>query len=158
MTHARPLIPDVPFHPGPTYRLPPKPIRSNMPRNQESSQRSTSTENINPDINLDFEGNSPFQEGIISEAYQSPDMSFLQEPKELNDVVNTVNLIQKLLTKQADIDKILKIIQRKVLKGTYLPVEIKEIQARYSNSSYFKDIYLYLSQNKIPTSKKQLER
>ena len=32
MTHARPLIPDVPFHPGPTYRPPPKPIRSNMPR------------------------------------------------------------------------------------------------------------------------------
>ena len=23
MTHTRPLIPDVPFHPGPTYRAPP---------------------------------------------------------------------------------------------------------------------------------------
>ena len=32
MTHTRPLIPDVPFHPGPTYRPPPKPIRSNMPK------------------------------------------------------------------------------------------------------------------------------
>ena len=38
MTHTRPLIPDVPFHPGPTYRPPPKPIRSNVPRSQESSQ------------------------------------------------------------------------------------------------------------------------
>ena len=28
MTHKRPLIPDVPFYPGPTYRPPPKPIRS----------------------------------------------------------------------------------------------------------------------------------
>ena len=36
MTHTRPLIPDVPFHPGPTYRPPSKPIRSNMPRSQES--------------------------------------------------------------------------------------------------------------------------
>ena len=27
MTHKKPLIPDVPFHPGPTYRLPPKPVR-----------------------------------------------------------------------------------------------------------------------------------
>ena len=26
MTHTKPLIPDVPFHPGPTYRPPPKPI------------------------------------------------------------------------------------------------------------------------------------
>ena len=62
MTHTRPLIPDVPFHPGPTYRPPPKLIRSNMPRSQESSQSSDSSgnSNINSDINLDFEENSPF--------------------------------------------------------------------------------------------------
>ena len=47
----------------------------------------------------------------------------------------------------------LKVIQRKVLKGTYLLVEIKEIQAGYLNSPYFKDIYLYLSQNKLPSSR-----
>ena len=51
MTHTRLLIPDVPFHPGPTFRPPPKPIRSNMPRSQESSQSSPSTKNIQPDIN-----------------------------------------------------------------------------------------------------------
>ena len=55
------------------------------------------------------------------------------------------NLIEMFLPKQADIDKILKVIQRKVLKGTHLPVEIKEIQARYITSSHFKDIYLHLS-------------
>ena len=55
MTHTRPLIPDVPFHPGPTYRPPPKPIRSNMSRGQESSKSSPSPENISSDINLDFE-------------------------------------------------------------------------------------------------------
>ena len=38
MTHTKSLIPDVTFHPGPTYRPPPKPIRSNVPRSQESSQ------------------------------------------------------------------------------------------------------------------------
>ena len=26
MTHTRPLVTDVPFHPGPTYRPPHKPI------------------------------------------------------------------------------------------------------------------------------------
>ena len=60
MTHTRPLIPDVPFHPGTTYRPPPKPNRLHMPRSQESSQSSLSVENINPDVNLDFEENSPF--------------------------------------------------------------------------------------------------
>ena len=54
------LIPDVPFHPGPAYRPPPKPIRSNVPRSQESSQSSPSVKSIYPDINLDFKENSPF--------------------------------------------------------------------------------------------------
>ena len=40
-----------------------------------------------------------------------------------------------------------------VLKGTHLPLTIKEIQAGYLNSSYFKDLYLYLSQNILPSSK-----
>ena len=76
MTHTRPLIPDVPFQPGPTYRPPPKLVRSNMPRSQESSE----SINTNTDMNLDFEENSPFQEGVISEAYQRPNKSFFQEP------------------------------------------------------------------------------
>ena len=114
MTHTRPLIPDVPFHPGPTYRPPPKLIRSNMPRSQESSQSSDSSgnTNIHSDINLDFEENFPFQLGVIPEA--RPNKLFFQEPQELNDLINTSNLVQKPLPKQTDIDKILKVIQRKV--------------------------------------------
>ena len=69
MTHTRSLIPEIPFHPGPTYRPSHKPIRSNMPRSQERSQSSSSVQNINPDIDLDFEENSPFQEGVISEIF-----------------------------------------------------------------------------------------
>ena len=95
----------------------------------------------------------PFQEGIISEACQKSDKSFFQEPQELHSLVNTGNLVQRFLPKQADTDTILQVIQRKVLKGTHLPVEIKEIQAGYLSSPYFKDIYLYLTQNKLPSSK-----
>ena len=47
----------------------------------------------------------------------------------------------------------MKVIQRKVLKGTHLPVTIKETQAGYLNSPYFNDLYLYLTQNKLPCSK-----
>ena len=97
MTHTRTLILDVPFHLSPTYRPPPKPIRSNMPKSQESSPSSPSAESINPDINLDFEENSPFQEGVISETFQTMDKSFSQEPKELNNLIIMGNLIQKFL-------------------------------------------------------------
>ena len=96
MTHTRPLIPDVPFHSGPTYRPPPKPIRSSMSRSQESSQSSPNVENITSDINLDFEEDSPFQEDVISEAYQRPDKSFFEEPQALNDLITTGNLLQKV--------------------------------------------------------------
>ena len=121
--------------------------------NPQSSQSSTSIEGINPNVNFDFEENSPFQEGGMSKMFQRPDKSFLQEPKELGELLNKGNLVHKYLPKQTDIDKILKVTQRKVLKGTHLLVEIKEIQAGYLHSSYFKDIYLYLSQNKLPSSK-----
>ena len=118
----------------------------------------TKCRNINQDINLDFKENSPFQEGVVSETFQILDKSFFQDPEELNNLINMGNLIQKSLPKQADIGRILKVIQRKVFKGTHLPVEIKEIQARYLNSSHSKDIYLYLSQNKLPTSKAEIRK
>ena len=78
----------------------------------------------------------------MSKTFQRPDKSFFQEPKELGDLVNKGNLVHKYLPKQTDIDKILKVIQRKELKGTHLPVMIKEIQAGYLHSSYFKDILI----------------
>ena len=109
--------------------------------------------NQNTGINLDIEENSPFQEGIISQTIQRLDKMFFQNPKRLEDIIDMGNMIHKFLPRQTDIDKILHIIQRKVLKGTYLPVEIKEIQAGYLHSPYFKEIYQYLSQNKLPHSK-----
>ena len=81
-----------------------------------------------------------------------------QEPKELGDLINKRNLINKYLPKQTDIDKILDIIQRKVLRGTHLLVKIREIQAGYLHSPYFKDSYLYLSQNRLPSSKLMIRR
>ena len=69
------------------------------------------------------------------------------------DLVDTSKLVQKFLPKQADIDKILDIIRRKVLKGTHLPITIKEIRASYLTSPYFKDFYRYLAQNKLPNKR-----
>ena len=62
------------------------------------------------------------------------------------------------MPRQTDIDKILKIIQRKVLRGTHLPVEVKEIQVGYLQSPYLKDLYQYLLQNKLPGSKSAIKK
>ena len=155
MTNKNPLIQNVPFHPSPVYKPPPKLIKQDV-SDPQSSQNSPDIDNINP--NFDFEENSPFQEGTMSKTFQRPDKSFFQEPKEFGNLINKENLIHKYLPKQTDIDKMLEVIQRKVLKGTHLPIEIKEIQAGYLDSSYLKDLYLYLSQNKLPSSKMAIKR
>ena len=135
--------PDVLLHLDPIHKplLKQQNVDKVIPTNQDTS------------INLDIEENSPFQEGIISETIQRLDKMFFQNPKRLEDIIDMGNLIHKFLPRQTDIDKILHIIQRKVLKGTHLPIEIKEIQAGYLHSPYFKEIYQYLSQNKLPHSK-----
>ena len=110
------------------------------------------------DRKVEIEENSPFQEGIISEIYERPNTSYVQEPQELKDLIDITNVIQKFLPKQTDIDKILEIIKRKVLKGAHLPLTIKEIQAGYLSSPYFKDLYLFLSQNKLPSKRSAIKK
>ena len=134
---------ELPFHPDQIYRPPPSPPENLQPQNSESKV------DTSPKIYIELEENSLYQEGIISEAYQRPDKSYFEELKDLESLVNTSRLVQKFLPKQAEIDKILKIIQEKVLKGTHLPVIINDIQAGNLISSYFKDICLYLSPKEI---------
>ena len=109
-------------------------------------------------VEIEENSHSPFQEGIISEIYERPNTSYIQEPQELKGLIDTTKLIQKFLPKQIDIDKILDIIKRKILKGTHLPLTIKEIQAGYLNSPYFKDLYLFLSQNRLPNKRSSIKK
>ena len=130
----------------PQNRPPPKPP-DKLPKKQEVESSK-----------IEIEENSPFQESIISEVYERPDKSYFQEPIELKDLIDTNNIIQQFLPKQTDIDKILEVIRKKVLKGTHLLLMIKEIQAGYLSSLYFKDIYLYLAQNRLPVKKSAIKR
>ena len=140
----------IPIYPDPLMKPPPR-----LPDVKKQDDRKINLDS-DLEINKDFEENSPYQEGIISEIHQRPDRSQLLEPSEFADLINTNNIVKKYLPKQRDMDKILKIIQRKVVKGTHHPVAIKEIQVGYLNSPYFKDLYLYLTQNKLPSSKSMI--
>ena len=69
----KPFLPDVPLHPDLLHK--PSSIQQNASKVRQINQNAT--------INVDFEENSPFQEGIISETIQRPDKSFFQNPKVL---------------------------------------------------------------------------
>ena len=73
-------------------------------------------------------------------------------------MIDTNNIIQQFLLKQTDIDKILEVIKRRVLKGMHLPLTIKEIQSGYLSSLYFKDIYIYLAHNRLPSKRVAMRR
>ena len=143
----------IPSYHDPYVRPPPKPPDILDPLNSWEDLLDNDL-----DRKVEIEENLPFQEGIISETYERPDNSYMQEPQELTDMIDTTKLIQKYLPKQMDIDKILDIIKRKVLKGTHLPLTIKEIQAGYLTSPYFKDLYLFLSQNKLPSKRSTIKK
>ena len=117
--------PDVLLHPDPLHTSLPKKQNNPFPTSQDTS------------INLESGENSPFQESIISETIQRLNKMFFQNPKRLKDIIRMGNLIHKFLPKQMDIDKILHVIQKKMLKGTHLPVG-------YLHCPYFKEIYQYL--------------
>ena len=83
---CKPFQPDIPLHPDLFYK-------------PTSLQQKVNKINQNPNTNLDFEETLPFQEGIISETIQRPDKSFFQNPKELEDLINTGNFIHRFLSK-----------------------------------------------------------
>ena len=140
----------IPFYPDPTLRLPTRP--------PDLKETRRDLLDLDMDRNIDFEENFPYQEGIISETYETPDRPYFTEPSELKDLIDTTKLVKKFLPKQTDIDKILDIIKRKVLKGTHLPITIKEIQAGYLTSPYFKDLYLYVAQKKLPSKRSAIHK
>ena len=68
INNSKPFLPDVPLHLDLLYK-------------PSSLHQNTNNINHKPNINLEFEENSPFQEGVISETIQRPDKSFFQNLK-----------------------------------------------------------------------------
>ena len=71
------------------------------------------------------------------------------------DRAKTVN---KFLLKQGDIDRLIAKINKKVLRDTNLCVDLKDLKAAYLTSPHFRDIYLYLLQNRLPLGKGAAKR
>ena len=82
---------DIQMYPNPIYRHPPKPTEILL---QEIPRKLM---DLDVDINKDFEENSPYQEGVISETYHRSDRSYLEELPELDSLINTGKLVKKSL-------------------------------------------------------------
>ena len=124
----------------PEFVLPPivVPLNDRPPPKPPNIDETNTDLHQGPDPRMDIEENSPHQEGIITKSYVAPDQSYLDQPQELIKLVNTLKFIQRHLPWQANIGKIINVIKRKVLKGTHLPITIKDIQAGHLNSPFLR--------------------
>ena len=61
----------------------------------------------------------------------------------------------KNLVKETDIDRLLAVLNRKILTRSRFPDGLKDLEAAYTHSAYFKDIYEYLRYNKLPSNSRK---
>ena len=103
--------------------------RHHLDPNQAVTHRSEVcyTENIEmnfPEDQLDkeIENNSPYQEEATGHEYTKTTEKHYKDSPDLKQQINTSEVVHNFLSKQMDLHKVLKLIERKVLSRTYLPM------------------------------------
>ena len=96
---AQPIEPTADHRPIPPHhelfvRSPPRPPNATTVRDN-----SKDLSDLDMDRKIKFEENSSHQEGVISETYERTDKSYIEEPTELKDLIDTTKLIQMFLPK-----------------------------------------------------------
>ena len=79
-------------------------------------------------------------------------------PPPLESLLDKAKMAYKFLLKQGDIDRLIAKINKKVLRDTNLCVDLRDLKAAFLTSPHFRDIYLYLLQNKMPLGKEAAKR
>ena len=79
-------------------------------------------------------------------------------PPPLESLLDKAKTAYKFLPKQGDIDRLIAKINKKVLRDTNLCVDLRDLKAAYLTSPHFRDIYLYLLQNRLPLGKGAVKR
>ena len=79
-------------------------------------------------------------------------------PPPLESLSDKAKMAYKFLPKQGDINRLIAKINKKVLRDTNLCVDLRDLKAAYLTSQHFRDIYLYLLQNRAPLGKGAAKR
>ena len=79
-------------------------------------------------------------------------------PPPLESLLDKAKMAYKFLPKQGDIDRLIAKINKKVLRDTNLCVDLRDLKAAFLTSPHFRDIYLYLLQNRMPLGKDAAKR
>ena len=97
-------------------------------------------------------------EEVLDPQIRIPDQSDFELPPLLQDIVDPSKVTHKFLPKQGEIDRLINRINKKVLRDTKLSMNLRDLRAAYLQSPHFRDIYLNLTQNKVPLGKGAAKR
>ena len=97
-------------------------------------------------------------EEVLDPQIRIPDQSDFEIPPPLQEIIDPSKITHKFLPKQGDIDRLIKQINKKVLRDTNLNLNLRDLRAAYLQSPHFRDIYLNISQNRVPLGKGAAKR
>ena len=97
-------------------------------------------------------------EEVLDPQIRMPDQSNFELPTPLQEIVDPSKITHKFLPKQGEIDRLINQINKKVLRDTKLSMNLRDLRAAYLQSPHFRDIYLNLTQNKVPLGKGAAKR
>ena len=97
-------------------------------------------------------------EEVLDPQIRIPEQSDFEIPPPLQEIVDPSKITHKFLPKQGDIDRLIKQINKKILRDTNLSLNLRDLRAAYLQSPHFRDIYLNLSQNRVPLGKGAAKR
>ena len=93
------------------------------------------------------------EEEVLDPEIQIPQLNDFIPPQSLDKVVDLSKTAYKFLPKQGEIDRLLKQIEKKVLRDINILNELRDLKAAYMDSPHFRDIYLDLMNGKVPFNK-----
>ena len=147
---------------NPITQMSPKRVLSSIP--ERDDERENKIENLRrkyrkalnptPTEGIDV-GDS---EEVLDPQIRIPDQSDFELTPPLQDIVDPSKITHKFLPKQGEIDRLINQINKKVLRDTKLSMNLRDLRAAYLQSPHFRDIYLNLTQNKVPLGKGAAKR
>ena len=109
---------------------------------------------LEPGVDLDSNLEIPFSETSVEAMFRPPELKDFSLPPTLGEYAKGKEIISKTMPRQVEIDRLLKQINRKILRETRLPSSMKDLEAAYNCSSAFRSVYQYLKYNKLPPNRK----
>ena len=125
---------------------------------QQIVQKPATVKDLRGDPFLDSEEERPLEETMVERNFRSPVLDDFIITPTLSEETKAKTILAKNLPKQTDIDRVLAVLNRKILTRSRFPDGLKGLEAAYIHSTCFKDIYEYLSYHKLPSYLRKVQQ